>query len=216
VAGAGQRGPITFNIDITPAPEAAFGFQPANPSVFDRIQFFNESSDPGRVGIQSVAWNFGDGTTGIGPSPTYQYAADGDYTVTLTATTTDGRTGSESQVMHVSTHDVAITTFTVPASARPGKTGTITVDVSDKRYPELVQVQLLKGNTQGGFDVVATLTLPVPVKSGKHTTQFVFSYTFTQNDATLGKATFEAIATIQGPRDALPADNMAIATTAVR
>jgi hypothetical protein len=216
VAGAGQRGPLTFSIDVAPAPDAAFFVQPSDPSIFDRLQFFDESSDPGRVGIQSLAWNFGDGTTGTGPLPTHQYAADGDYSAVLTVTTTDGRTGSETQIMHVSTHDVAITAFTVPASARPGKTGTITVRVGNKRYPETVQVQLLKGNTQGGFDVVGTMTLPVPVQSGKHTIQFAFSYTFTQSDATLGKATFEAIATIEGRRDAIQEDNMSIATTKVR
>ena len=58
--------------------------------------------------------------------------------------------------------------------------------------------------------------LPVPVEPGKHTTQFTFSYTFTSGDAMIGKVTFEAIATIQGARDALPADNITIATTKVR
>ncbi len=61
-----------------------------------------------------------------------------------------------------------------------------------------------KGNSQGGFDQVGTLTQPVPVTTGKATTSFAFSYTFTPSDAAVGKVTFEAIATIQGARDALP------------
>jgi PKD repeat protein len=211
----GQRGQLTFNLDVAPPPEANFGFQPSDPSVFDTIQFFDESSDPGRVGVQSEAWDFGDGTTGTGSSPTHRYTADGDYTTRLTVTTSDGRTASASQVMHVSTHDVAITKFTVPTSASAGQTRSITVGVSDKRYPETVQVQLLKGNSQGGFDPVGTLTQPVPVTTGKATTPFAFSYIFTPGDAAVGKVTFEAIATIQGPRDALPTDNMAIASTTV-
>ncbi len=117
--------------------------------------------------------------------------------------------------MHVSTHDVAITKFTVPTSASAGQIRSITVGVSDKRYPETVQVQLLKGNSQGGFDQVGTLTQPVPVTTGKATTSFAFSYTFTPSDAAVGKVTFEAIATIQGARDALPTDNMTIASTTV-
>jgi hypothetical protein len=37
------------------------------------------------------------------------------------------------------------------------------------------------------------------------------SYTFTSDDAALGKVTFEAVATIVNARDALPADNTATA-----
>lgn len=147
--------------------------------------------------------------------PAHRYAAGGNYTIRLTVTTFDGRTASTSQVVHVSTHDVAIAKFTVPTSASAGQTRSITVGVSDKRYPETVQVQLLTGNSRGGFDVIGTLTQPVPVQTGKATTPFVFSYTFTSGDAAVGKVTFEAIATIVGPRDALPTDNMAIASTTV-
>jgi hypothetical protein len=211
----GQRGQLTFNLDVAPPPQASFGFQPSDPSVFDMVQFFDESSDPGRVGVQSEAWDFGDGTTGTGSTPTHRYAADGDYSAKLTVTTFDGRTASTSQVVNVRTHDVAITKFTVPTSASVGQTRSITVGVSDKRYPETVQVQLLKGNSQGGFDLVGTLTLSVPVQTGKSTTPFAFSYIFTTGDAAVGKVTFEAIATILGPRDALPTDNMAIASTTV-
>jgi PKD repeat protein len=207
--------PLSLQLDVTPPPVASFFFEPFDPSVFDTVQFFDQSSDPAQVGIQSEAWNFGDGTTGTGSSPAHQYAADGDYTTKLTVTTTDGRTASTSQVVHVRTHDVAITKFTVPTSASAGQTRSITVGISDKRYPETVQVQLLKSNGQGGFDQVGTLTQQVPVTTGNRTTPFAFSYTFTSSDAAVGKATFEAIATIQGARDALPADNTAIASTTV-
>jgi hypothetical protein len=212
---SGSAPPLTFNLEATPAPVARIGFQPPDPSVFDTVQFFDESFDPGNAGFQPDVWDFGDGTTGTGSSPTHQYIADGNYTSKLTITTTDGRTASTSQVVHISTHDVAITKFTVPTSASAGQTRSITVGVSDKRYPETIQVQLLKSNSQGSFDVVGTLTQSVPVQTGKGTTPFAFSYTFTPGDATAGKVTFEAIATIQGNRDALPTDNMAIASTTV-
>jgi hypothetical protein len=38
----------------------------------------------------------------------------------------------------------------------------------------------------------------------------LFSYTFTPDDAIIGKVTFRAVAVILGGRDALPADNVAI------
>jgi hypothetical protein len=216
VAGSSDgRGPLTFSLVATPPPTAGFFFFPSDPSSFDTIQFFDQSFDPGQVGFQTEAWNFGDGTTGSGSIPTHRYAADGDFTTTLTVTTFDGRTASTSQVVHVRTHDVAITKFTVPTSASVGQTRSVTVGISDKRHPETVQVQLFKGNSQGGFDLIGTLTQSISLTMGKNTIPFAFSYTFTQTDAAFGKVTFEAVATIQGARDAFPADNTTLASTIV-
>jgi hypothetical protein len=49
------------------------------------------------------------------------------------------------------------------------------------------------------------------VRSGGRTTAFGFTYTFTSDDAALGKVTFKAVASIVGARDAQPSDNTAIA-----
>jgi hypothetical protein len=207
--------PLNFQLEATPPPEAGFFFQPSDPSVLDTVQFFDESFDPAQVGIRSETWDFGDGTTATGSSPAHQYTVDRDYTVRLTVTTTDGRTGSASQVVHVRTHDVAVAKFAVPTSASTGQTRRITVGVSDQRYPETVQVQLLKGNSQGGFNQIAALTQSIPVQAGNRTTPFSFNYTFTPGDAAVGKVTFEVVATIQDARDAFPGDNTAFASTAV-
>jgi PKD repeat protein len=215
--------PITVTVDDAPPPAANFSASPGDPSIFDTVQFTNQSSDPAGVGITEDHYNFGDGTTAAGCCPgqpgdidtTHTYSKDGDYTVTDTVTTQDGRTATASQVIHIRTHDVAITKFTVPTSASAGQTRSITVGISDKRYPETVEVQLLKSNSQGGFDLVGTLTNFVAVQTGNSTAPFAFSYTYTPADTTARNVTFEAIATIQGARDALPADNTAIAATSV-
>ena len=205
-----SSGEFQFKLDLAPPPEASFFSSPGDPSIFDTIQFSDNSFDPGGVGIESTTWTFGDGATANGCCPTHRYATDGDYTTQLTATTFDGRSGSTSQVVHVSTHDVAITTMNAPSTAKSGQTQQIRVNVNNQRYPETVEVQLFK-SVPAGLELVGTLSQSVPKRSRSQTTEFAFTYTFTSADATLGKVTFQATATISGARDALPADNSAIA-----
>jgi hypothetical protein len=207
----GQGGPLDVRLEVTPPPIAIFGFAPFDPSVFDVVQFFDNSFDPGQAGFQSFEWTFGDGASGSGAFPTHQYVADGDYSVQLTVTTSDGRTADTAQTVQVRTHDVAITKFSAPKSASAGQTRAITVGINSKRYPETVEVQLFK-SVPGGFQFVGVLTQSVPVRPSNRTTVFNFSYTFTGADAQVGKVTFKAVANVVGARDALPADNEAIAT----
>jgi len=102
---------------------------------------------------------------------------------------------------------VAIVGIAVPKSAHVGQTISVNVDVANKRYPERVQVDLLK-SVPGGFQQVGSLTLSVPVRPpGGTSTRFAFSYTVAQADGTTGKVTFKAVATLIDHRDALPADN---------
>lgn len=206
----GGRGFLQVNIEVTPAPVANFSRNIGDPSSFDTVQFFDNSFDPGEVGIESESWHFGDGATGEGCCPTHRYAADGDYTVTLAVTTFDGRTASTQQHISVKTHDVAITKLSVPQSANAGQTRQLTIGLSNKRYDETVQVQLYKSGPNG-FELIGTLQQSVPVRGGGRTTDLKLSYTFTSADAALGKVTFKAVAGLLSARDALPADNEAVA-----
>ena len=199
-----------------PAPIVQINYYPSDPSKFDTIQFFDSSYDPGQQGIQLRSWDFGDGATATVYNPAHAYGADGDYTVTLTVTTVDGRTGSASQNVSVKTHDVAITKFRVPQNGAVGHTGQITVGIRNTQYPENVRVELYKGvaGSYQGFEQIGYLQGFVPVRTNR-TTDYDFSYTFTNDDARIGKVTFKAVATLTNGRDALPADNEAIATTRI-
>jgi PKD repeat protein len=212
-----ERGRLTFNLDVAPPLEPDIAFQPDDPSTADAVQFFDQTFDPVFAGVMSEAWDFGDGTNGASCCPVHRYAQDGDYTVTMVVTTVDGRSATASTLVHVRTHDVAIIGFSTPSSARSGQTRAITVQVQDTRYPENVEVQLLRSRGFGSntFAVVSTLTEAVPVRAKGRANPFVFSYTFTDDDAAVGKVTFEAIATIVGTRDANLADNTVIAPITV-
>ena len=210
------QGIIPFSLKVTPPPNAGICFYPSDPSIFDNMQFNDCSNDPGGSGFQSFTWDFGDGTTLTTTSCciNHQYAADGDYTVQHTVTTTDGRTGSIAQLVQVRTKDVAITGFSIPQTARVNQTKTINVNIQNKHYSDYVQVTLYKGLPGGGQQVIGTLTIFVPAKA-KQSTIFRFSYTFTSQDVSVGKVTFRAEATIVNGRDSFLSDNTAIATTLV-
>jgi PKD repeat protein len=206
-----EDGYLYFSITPIPPLQASFYYYPWDPSRFDLIQFNDSTWDPAYIGIQSEDWDFGDGSTANGCCPTHQYAADGDYTVSLAVTTYDGRSASTAQLVSVRTHDVAITRFNTPQSAKVGQTRSITVGINNKFNAETVEVQLYR-SSPWGWQYFASLTQYVPPRNANRTTNFDFSYTFTPEDASYGKVSFRAVATIQGGRDALAGDNEAIST----
>ena len=187
-----------------------FYYNPRDPSIFDDVQFYDQSYDPAGLGITSRSWDFGDGASATGCCPTHRYPADGTYTLTLTVTTPDGRSASRSRDLLVRTHDVSVAAVLVPETAMVGQTGTITVELRNSRYPETVQVQLLKSVDGGGWQPVGVLMQYVPARGGTTTTDFDFSYRFAREDARLERVSFRAVATIRGARDALSSDNTSI------
>lgn len=203
-------GQLHVVLEVPPPPVVSMYYSPGDPSIFDVVQFSDSGTyDPAYAGIASEAWDLGDGSQASGCCPTHRYARDGEYRVKLTVTTVDGRTGSSEQFVQVRTHDVAVAKMTVPQSASAGQTRPIVVGLSNKRYAETVRIDLYR-STATGFVQFAYSTQSAPVKGGNKTSDFAFNYTFTKDDAVLGKVTFKAVATIVGTRDALPTDNEAI------
>lgn len=205
-------GDLVLNIQEVPAPQPVVGFNffPSDPSQYDTVTFCDSSFDPGGFGIQSMTWDFGDGNTSTNNCALNRYAADGDYTVVHTVTTTDGRSGSSSTVISVRTHDVSITKVSAPKSANVGQTRPITVSLKNYRYAETVRIELYRSGPGGGWEFIGSSTQYVPVRPGNRTSDFVFNYTFTPQDAQLGKATFRVIVSLISARDAFPADNEAV------
>jgi hypothetical protein len=105
---------------------------------------------------------------------------------------------------------VAITKFSAPQSASAGQIRQLVAGVNSKSYPETVRVEFYK-SVPGGYTYLGYQDQNVPVRSDNRTTNFQWSYTFTKDDATIGKVTFKVVATILDARDALPADNESIA-----
>jgi PKD repeat protein len=68
-------------------PNGPYSGTPGSAVAFDGSGSF----DPDGT-ILTYAWDFGDGNTGMGESPSHTYAAAGSYTVSLTVTDDDGQT----------------------------------------------------------------------------------------------------------------------------
>jgi PKD repeat protein len=82
-------------------PVVSFTVSPPEPSTSETIQLLDCSRDPGDVGIAWRAWDFGDGATSVGPAPVHRYSAAGDYEITLTLATFDGRVSRRSANLRV-------------------------------------------------------------------------------------------------------------------
>lgn len=208
------QGPIQFTLEVTPPPQVGINYSPGEPSIFDNVWFYASVSDPGGVYGDSYEWTLGDGATSDQSTFYHQFAADGDYPVSVTFTTFDGRSATANTLIQVRTRDIAITKFSIPQTARVNQTKVLNVEVTNKRYSGDVRVELYKGLPGGGETMIGAYTVFVPARANRPTT-FKFSYTFTPDDGNVGKVTFRAVAYLVQGRDALPADNTAIGTTLV-
>jgi PKD repeat protein len=82
-------------------PVARFSIRPAAPSITDTVELLDCSVDPGQVGIAWRAWDFGDGSTSVGSAPAHRYESAGEYEITLTLATFDGRISRRSSSIRV-------------------------------------------------------------------------------------------------------------------
>jgi len=98
----GRSGTVSHSVSVTGLPPtAAFSILTASPFATQPVAFDgSESSDPDGP-IVKYKWDFGDGSGGSGLFPSHAYAEGGDYTVTLTVSDGEGKTGQVSHSVEV-------------------------------------------------------------------------------------------------------------------
>ncbi|MDQ3786430.1 MAG: PKD domain-containing protein [Actinomycetota bacterium] len=207
VAGPGVMATLTL---AEAPPLRPYFIASSEPTIYE-LTYFTGYTGEWDTPIAGGEWDFGDGTVvpATEDGVSHHYTADGTYQVRLTVVSPDGRTGSHTSTVTVSTHDVSISRFSTPGRATAGETKEIAVRVANTRYHETVTVTLYRSRGEY-WDVVGALTLDVPVG---RVVKFPFAYTFTDGDAVAGKVAFRAEVTLPYPvRDARPFDNELIST----
>ncbi|MFH1313015.1 MAG: S8 family serine peptidase [Candidatus Eisenbacteria bacterium] len=91
----------TGYIQVDSAPVGAFYGTPTSGDSPLTVDFFDQSTG----NVTSWDWNFGDGGISMAQNPTYEYANDGDYTVSLTVT---GPCGLDAEVKTGYIHVAAV------------------------------------------------------------------------------------------------------------
>lgn len=100
----GETGTATQEVSIEGSgdPVAVFSVSPASPMPNEKVVLngMGSTAAPGRT-ITHYFWTLGDGNTGTGGILEYRYKNQGSFTVTLTVTDSEGRTGTSTGVVSV-------------------------------------------------------------------------------------------------------------------
>lgn len=109
-------------IEVYEVPIAAFDLRPTEVYLPDKPVFFSNLS----IGADSLFWDFGDGNTSTEVNPTHYYQEEGDFVVTLVASTNNGCADTvrmESAVTTIEGGRVVVPNAFTPSTAGPGGGG---------------------------------------------------------------------------------------------
>ena len=144
------------------------------------LQFDGSGSVDPDGSIVSYMWDFGDGSTGSGVTPTHTYAAAGDYTVTLTVVDNDNLSGTDTTIASIqaAVFDLDIAAFRTSKRLR-----------LSSNQPEVSLKLVVKNNSavsgtttatvvgRQGANTLATFTAEVSDAVGNGRSTFNFTYT---------------------------------------
>ncbi len=156
----GATGSISHTVTITaPAnqsPTASFTVSSSPALVGQSVTFNGTGSYDPDGSIVSWSWNFGDGYTGSGSTPTHAYGAAGTYTITLTVQDNGGATGAIGHTLTVNpaANQPPTASFTVsPSPALVGQSVTFNAAASTDADGAIVYYGWAFGDSASGTGV---------------------------------------------------------------
>ncbi|MDX6607482.1 MAG: hypothetical protein QOD14_2022 [Solirubrobacterales bacterium] len=156
-------------------PTAAFS-APA-PTAGVSASFSGAGSADSDGGISGYAWNFGDGGTGSGVTPSHAYATSGTRTVNLTVTDVNGFTASTGHMVSVAARTTSTSAACNPSSVPVGTGTACTATVTDTSPPSASSPQgtvAFSSSGTGGSFSAPTCTL-TPAGSGVSSCQVTYA-----------------------------------------
>ena len=91
----GETTTVSKSVTVNARPTVEFDFEPTSPLTGQEVAYSAEAADPEDDPV-SLAWDFGDGTTGAGAAPHHAYDEADTYDVTVTATDSHGASSTAS------------------------------------------------------------------------------------------------------------------------
>lgn len=132
----------TVTIGVGQTPSASFSWSPTAPLV-GQIVNFNAGTSTAPTGrtIASYEWNFGDGFTDSGQTPSHRYNTAGDFTVVLTITDSTGAKSTKSEKV------------TVTAATAQNPTANFVISPSPTRRTQTTVFDASSSVAFGGFSI---------------------------------------------------------------
>jgi len=109
---AGVTASIGQTITIQPGPVANFTFNPPSGTVPVNITFDASTSSSPNGAITNYSWDFGDGSTGSGITPSHQYLFAGTFSIVLTVTDSAGLSATKSAAIVIANPIPPVASFT--------------------------------------------------------------------------------------------------------
>src|SRR5947208_3107979 len=157
------------SVTVAPPLTVSFTETPSSPTTGQVVTF--TATTAGGVGTVSYSWSFGDGATSTGNPITHTYTRPASFTVSVTATDSDGVAAVSSQTLTVRSPLTASFTYP-PSNPVTGQTVTFTATASGGTSPYTFSWSFGDGLSATGASVTHS-----------YTTNGTYTVTLTTNDS---------------------------------